>query len=480
MGNADVELIAHLMRRAGFGATRDQLDSYAAKGYESTVEELLGAVEEQRMSDELIRRFHPELSGMMGPYAAGENWIYRMATTSTPLREKMALFWHGIFATGYPKVIHGKALSDQIRMFRSYGMGSFRTLLVELSKNPAMIIWLDNQDNHKDAINENFGRELLELFSMGVGNFTEEDIKECARAFTGWTIANREYMELRSQRDSNWPYIGRISWHFEYHAEDHDDGEKEFLGKKGRFNGEDVIDIICQQEATARFISRHMYSFFVADEPPVPEWPHTPPIDAAAIEQLSRTYLDNDHDILSMLRLLFNAEFFKAQRSWYTKVKSPVELVAGVVRLTGEFDRPRREILDRFFQALYMGQHLNSPPSVEGWHQGTDWVDTGNLVERVNFATQQVGDANKPGVQAMIDRIISKNESNISPEGLVDECLDQAGAILVSEDTRRVLVDFASQSSKVPSGVEDAEGGARQRIAGVLRMVASTKEFQRA
>ena len=114
-----------------------------------------------------------------------------------------------------------------------------------------MIIWLDNQDNHRGAINENYGRELLELFSMGVGHYSEDDIKECARAFTGWTIGNREYMEMRSMRDSDWPY-GRISWHFEYVPEDHDDGEKEFLGHKGKFNGEDIVDIICQQESTAR------------------------------------------------------------------------------------------------------------------------------------------------------------------------------------------------------------------------------------
>ena len=370
MGNSHVELIAHLMRRAGFGATRDQLEAHAANGYESTVDELLDPGEERRIGDDLIRRFHPELSGMMGPNASGENWLYRMATTSTPLREKMALFWHGIFATGYPKVIHGKALSDQIRMFRRYGMGGFRTLLAELSKDPAMIIWLDNQDNQKDAINENYGRELLELFSMGVGNYTEMDIKECARAFTGWTIGNREYMELRSQRDSDWPY-GRISWHFEYHPEDHDDGEKEFLGQRGRFNGEDVINIICQQQATARFIARHMYSFFVANEPPVPEWPDTPPADEQAIEQLSQAYFDSNYDITAMLRVLFNAEFFKSKNSWYTKVKSPVELVAGVLRLTGEFDRPRQEMLDRHQQAVFMGQYLNNPPSVEGWQEGT-------------------------------------------------------------------------------------------------------------
>ena len=193
MGNDDIELISHLMRRAGFGVTRDQLETYAASGYEAAVESLLDPGEEQRMGDDLIRRFQPELSGMLNQNSSGPNWLYRMATTNAPLQEKMTLFWHGIFATGYPKVIHGKALSDQTRMFRRYGMGSLRTLLVELSKDPAMIIWLDNQDNHKGATNENYGRELLELFSMGVGNYTETDIKECARAFTGWTIANREY-----------------------------------------------------------------------------------------------------------------------------------------------------------------------------------------------------------------------------------------------------------------------------------------------
>ena len=241
-----------------------------------------------------------------------------------------------------------------------------------------MIIWLDNQDNHKDAINENFGRELLELFSMGVGNYTEQDVQECARAFTGWTLGNREYMELRSMRDSDWPY-GRISWHFEFQEEDHDFGDKEFLGQRGQLNGDDIVDIICQQEATARFIARHMYSFFVADEPPVPEWPYTEPQDPAAIDLLVQAYFDSGYNIAAMLRALFNADFFKDETIWYRKVKSPVELVAGVLRLTGEFDRPRKEILERYQQAVFMGQFLNNPPSVEGWHQGIDWIDTGSL-----------------------------------------------------------------------------------------------------
>ena len=471
----DIGLIAHLMRRAGFGANREQIGMHANAGYHNTVEALLNPSEEDRMDDHLIRRFHPELSGMMGPNAPGQNWLYRMATTSAPLREKMALFWHGIFATGYAKVIHGKALSDQTRMFRTFGMGSFKDLLIQLSKDPAMIIWLDNQDNHNGAINENFGRELLELFTMGVGNYTERDIKECARAFTGWTIANREYMELRSQRDSDWPY-GRIAWHFKYHPEDHDDGEKEFLGQRGRFNGEDIIHIICQQEATARFISRHLYSFFVSDEPPIPEWRYTPPTNPEAIDELTRVYFDSNYDISAMLRALFNSSYFQSQDSWYSKVKSPVELVAGVLRLTGEFNRPRREIIDRYFQASYMGQFLNNPPSVEGWHQGTDWLDTGTLVERVNFASQQIGDSTKPGIQAMIERIASTPNNVASPEDLISVCLEEMGVISVEEDTMKVLIDFASQGHDQPI---NASNDGSQRISATLQMVASTKEFQR-
>ena len=471
----DIGLIAHLMRRAGFGANREQIGMHANAGYQSTVEALLYPGEEDRMDDLLIRRFHPELSGMMGPNAPGQNWLYRMATTSAPLREKMALFWHGIFATGYAKVIHGKALSDQTRMFRTFGMGSFKDLLIQLSKDPAMIIWLDNQDNHNGAINENFGRELLELFTMGVGNYTERDIKECARAFTGWTIANREYMELRSQRDSDWPY-GRIAWHFKYYPEDHDDGEKEFLGQRGRFNGEDIIHIICQQEATARFISRHLYSFFVSDEPPVPEWRYTPPTNPEAIDELTRVYFDSNYDISAMLKALFNSSYFQSQDSWYSKVKSPVELVAGVLRLTGEFNRPRREIIDRYFQASYMGQFLNNPPSVEGWHQGTDWLDTGTLVERVNFASQQIGDSTKPGIQAMIERIASTPNNVTSPENLIRVCLEEMGVISVEEDTMKVLIDFASQDHDQPI---NASNDGAQKISATLQMVASTKEFQR-
>ena len=478
MAKQDIQLLAHLMRRAGFGATRDELEACVSDGYEATVERLLDTSAPAAMSEYLIRRFHPDESSMLNGLSGKYAWLYRMTTTNAPLREKMALFWHGIFATGYPKVINAKPLSDQIRMFKRWGMGSLKDLMVELSKDPAMIIWLDNQQNHKEAINENYGRELLELFSMGVGNYTEEDVKVCARAFTGWTIGNREYMELRSNRDSDWPY-GRISWHFEYRPEDHDDSEKEFLGESGEFNGEDIVDIICKQPATARFISRHMYHFFVADEPPVPQWPYEPARDPEAIDVLSQAYFDGNYDIRSMLRVLFNSDFFKSESCWFEKVKSPAELVAGVLRLTETLDTPRYETIGKGQRMDFMGQMLNNPPSVEGWDGGLAWIDTGALVERTNFASEELGDTETPGGQALIRRLAADNGGTVTPERLVDVCLDHLGAISVQEETRSRLVKYAGEGGDIRVDGPDLGGAAQRGVADVVRLIAATPEFQR-
>jgi uncharacterized protein (DUF1800 family) len=472
----DVKLMAHLMRRAGFGASRGRLDELVEQGYDETVENLLSAIDRPtRITDNLIRRYHPEYSGMMGNQSPSGNWMYRMVSTDAPLREKVGLMWHGMFATGYSKLANGKVLHDQIRMFERHGMGSFKNLLMELSRDPAMIVWLDNSENHNGSVNENYGRELLELFSMGVGNYTEHDVKEAARAFTGWTIGNTEYMTLKSARDSVWPY-GRLSFHFEYKEHDHDNGEKEFLGHKGNLNGEDIVDIICDQPATAAFLSRHMYSFFVADEPPVPEWPYKEPRDPEAIAALSKVYFDSDYNVEEMLRFLFKSDFFKSEQARYQRVKSPAELVAGVLRLTGEFNRPKVDMNPTNLQSTYMGQWLLNPPSVEGWHWGTEWIDSGALVERVNFASERLGNIESPGVQTLIDRILSNSNGGLNAEDLVERALDELSVADISDKTRSALVEFAkTQVNQLDSGNAGPE-----QVANVLKLVGATPEFQRA
>ena len=366
MSSEERHLIAHLARRAGFGATPEELDHYEEIGYQALVEEFLNPQNPQHIPDDLIFRRHVDLHTMQGHNAA--YWAYRLISTQCPLEEKMALFWHGVFATGEGKLNNLGSLTNQIGTFRRCGLGRFDDLLIELSKDPAMIIWLDNHTNHKDSINENYGREILELFSMGVGNYTEDDIKSASRAFTGWTVKNGEYMAMMAQKDSIWPY-GRILWHHEYRDHDHDDGPKTFLGEEGDFNGEDVVRIICEQPATARFVSRHLYNFFVADEVPVPQWLDTPPLDPDAIDTLAAAYEEHDHDIRSVLRVLFNSDFFKEAR--FRRVKSPTEVIVGTLRKTGEYAVPNggdNGIFMVMEEAGFMGQKLLDPPL---WRDGT-------------------------------------------------------------------------------------------------------------
>ena len=467
MSNQDIALMAHLMRRAGFGASRDELESRVEMGYEAVVEDLLYPTDPQNMPDDIIRRYHTEQAEMRLSDGAAAYWLYRMITTRCPLEEKLSLFWHSLFATAYNKLNQARALVNQIDMLRRHGMGSFSNLLVELSKDPAMIIWLDNNENHKDAINENYGRELLELFSMGIGNYTEDDIKECARAFTGWTLGNAEYMAMRAARDSIWPY-SRISWFFDYREADHDDGEKTFLGETGRFNGQDIIEIIVRQEATARFVCTRLFQFFAADE-----------VDEDGehlISEMMRTYFDSNHEIRPILRTLFNSEYFKSDKARFSRVKGPVELVVGAVRLAGSYQAPTQGIEQVARQAMYMGQGLLQPPSVEGWHEGIEWVDSGALVERVNFVAQELANVENPGVRKIIDRL--EGDGILSPEALVDRCLDLMGPIEVSDETRDSLVEFAAHQGDLSLQGHQPGDEAEKRVGGLLGLASATKEFQ--
>ena len=455
-----IALMGHLMRRAGFGASHAELETRAGKGYEATVEDLLHPDRFEPVDDELLYRFLPGYEGALGPPLNQADWVYRMINTERPLEEKMALFWHQLFATGNSKVDNPPELTQQIVMFREHGMGSFRNLLVELAKNPAMIFWLDNNGNHRGAINENWGRELLELFSMGVGNYSEDDIKEASRAFTGWTIGPK------IPRNP----LGRFYWNFEYRPEDHDEGEKTFLGHTGAFNGDDIIDIVVKQPATARFLSRHLYNFFVADEPQVPSWNITPPNDPAAIDALIATYNETDGDIRAMLRTLFNSDFFKEAR--YSRVKSPAELVIGTARLAGNFQGPRPGFNQLAFECAYQGQELLNPPSVESWHTGAEWIDGGALVRRVNFAAGLLGDTSMPGVQAIISNL--RERGAMTPSQLVEACLELAGPVEVSEATYSELLEQARLDGDISWDDDHSE----RRVGVILALIAASRDFQ--
>jgi uncharacterized protein (DUF1800 family) len=462
----DLQLLAHLFRRAGFGATRDVLEQAVAKGYEATVEELLHPEAAPAVEDEMLQRYYVETKESFQLDGAQMTWVYRMINTQRPLEEKMALFWHGLFATGFNKCDDPRVVARQIRMFRRHGLGNMVELLVELSKDPAMIYWLDNCESTGLAPNENYGRELLELFSMGIGNYTEDDVKAAARAFTGWTLAPT----LPRQ-----PY-GRFDWEFEYRPDLHEDSEKTFLGETGRWNGEDIVNIIVKQPATARFIARHLYNFFVADEPQVPAWSIEPPRDPQAIEILANAFRESHYDLRVVLRTLFLSDFFRSEKACFAKVKSPVELVIGTMRLVKDFDFPRFGLREIALECRYMGQDLLNPPSVEGWHTGKEWIDTGCLVERINFAAQQVGDVTKPGVRFIIDRL--RAASPLSPERFVDMSLDLIGPLHASQETRAALLHYARLGGELRFGTTDEERTSAQRVGELLQLIVASREYQ--
>ena len=463
--NQDIALMAHLMRRAGFGATYAELEERVAQGYEATVEDLLNPEAQPDLEMDLLERHFVDWKEMNALEVNQAYWTYRMINTRRPLQEKIALFWHGILCTGNSKCEHGRQVKLQLDMFRDMGMGNFDALLKGLARDPAMVFYLDNCMSHKGAINENWGRELLELFSLGVGmdgqaNYSEDDVKEAARAFTGWTITNAV---------PRYPY-GRYEANFIYNPYDHDQEEKTFLGETGNFNGDDIVEIIARQPAAARFVSRHLYNFFVADEVQVPAWQNTEPRDPEAIALLEQTYFDSGFNLTAMLRVLFNSDFFKDAR--FEKVKSPAEVVIGTMRLVRDFTTPRLGLNPLSNVIRYMGQDLMNPPTVEGWHTGAEWIDSGTLVERINFAADQVGNQKLPGVQDIVSRL--GREEITGAESIVDRCLEMMGAYELAPETRDQLVAFASNGGDANVGTPEYS----DTIAQTLQLIVSTQEYQ--
>ena len=467
MSDSALSLTAHLIRRAGFGTTRGELEEYASRSYDDLVDELLDPASVPDVDEDVLQRYYPELTHKDSLQAWSGRWIYRMVNSRAPLRDKMALFWHQVFATAWHKSEHTPCMIDQIESFRRVGMSDLRTILLELSRDPGMVFWLDNCENFSAEPNENYGRELLEIFSMGVGNYTEQDLKMAARAFTGWTFA---------QPIPLYPY-GHYEPEFKYVEEEHDGAVKTFLGETGRFDGEDILDIIVRQPATARFIARHLYNFFVADEAQVPAWGVEPPNDPDAIETLAQAYFDSGGDIREMLRVLFKSDFFKEAR--FKRVKNPAELIAGTIKLVGTHRFPEPGLTDLVQASTVMGQELMNPPTVEGWHTGREWVNGGTLNARVNFAVDQVGDVSKPGIQEIVSRLQDVG-SPLSPDDFVDRCIELAGPLEVGDETRASLVRHAAAAGELRFDTEDERKASAERVARILQLIVAVPEYQMA
>ena len=468
----EIALMAHLLRRAGFGASRDEIEARARQGYDSVVDELLNPTDDPGIDEDLLYRAYPSYFDKAAIETGQTEIVYRMINNKHQLKEKMALFWHTILCAGDNKVDNARTTSMQYDTFRDKGMGNFKELLLWLSTDPAMLYYLDNIESHKTAVNENYGRELLELFSLGVGmdnefNYSEDDVKACARAFTGWNLAPTIPV---------FPY-GRTPFEFRFDPADHDYSEKTFLGETGNWNGDDVVEIICKQPSAARFVARKLYDFFVADEPPVPSWRLAEPRDIDAIKQLEKAYFDSGYEIKEMLRVLFNSDFFKDQAVRYMKVKSPAEVVIGTMRMAQDHTEPKPGLFFVAMEPKYMGMDLLNPPTVEGWHMGREWINSGSLIDRINFASKILGDTSLPGVQSMVGRLMDQGET-LSAEQMVDGCLDLVGPLTISDETRTELVGHVAQGGELRHSTDDEKVDFARRVGETFQMIATTSEFQ--
>jgi uncharacterized protein (DUF1800 family) len=279
-------------------------------------------------------------------------WADRMVATNRPLQEKMALFWHGHFATGENKVRDYRKMLVQLDLFHRLATGNFRELLIGVATDPAMLVFLDAGQNVKDAPNENFGREVMELFTMGVGHYSESDIREAARAFTGWVNDDLS---------------------FKVDDAKHDAGEKRFLGRVGHFDGVDILNIILEQKVTAEHIAGKIYRYFVRED-----------LSPAFAERLGAILRDNDYEIKPLLRTIFLSRDFYSEPSVGTRIKGPVELVVSMYRELGVRQLPG--VPDFNNATSELGQVLLNPPTVAGWAQGRAWITPGMLLARGNLA----------------------------------------------------------------------------------------------
>jgi uncharacterized protein (DUF1800 family) len=435
----------HLHRRAAFGATREELQAALRDGLPSTFNRLFDGDPSRAAQDKNLAREGSEIAQRNDALNVRAWWVERMLHGGQPLREKMVLFWHNHFATSISKVQSALLMYKQNELLRKYALGKFRPFLLEVSKDPAMLVWLDSNSNVKGKPNENYAREVMELFSLGVGNYTEKDIREAARAFTGWHADGDR---------------------FAFKPDLHDDGQKTVLGRTGNLNGDDVVAAVLDRPATARYLVRKLYRFFVSES-------HQPP--DALLQPLADSFSKSDYDIAGLVRTLLRSRHFFSDHAYRQRVKSPVEFVLGCVRATESRVVTPRALVARM---ELLGQHLFAPPNVKGWEGGTAWLNTATVVARHNFAhglCMGGGELNLGDPQAAIAIApdpagMARRAGITSPEALVAFYAD----IMLQGD-----IDKAARAKLVAHVAGKEEGPERdQRIREMIHALMTMPEYQ--
>ena len=431
-------LAAHLYRRAGFAANMAELDESVALGAAASIDELSNpsppSDEFQSTSAMLAQR--TVAAGNVQQLAAW--WLYRMLNTPDPLLEKLTLFWHGHFATSAAKVDKAQMMLDQNEMLRRHARGKFEDMVRAVSRDPAMLIYLDSTTNRRIHPNENYARELMELFTLGVGNYTEKDVKEVARAFTGWEV---------------------LGDHFVFNSAQHDTGGKSILGRTGNFDGDDAVRVVLDHPAASRFMARKLIRFFVFDEPAAPD---------SLVDPIARHLREEEFRIGPVVRRILGSNLFFSDHAIGRKVRSPVELGVGLLRALGATTS-----LIKLAQGLGdLGESLFHPPNVKGWDGGRTWINSSTLLGRANLVRQlllapetRYENSSGADLAAAADRAGAN-----TPTKTVDWLLELLVAVPVPPGAREPIVQLA--------GDRDGPADRSRRIIDVIHAISALPEFQ--
>ncbi|MCI0489936.1 MAG: DUF1800 domain-containing protein [Blastocatellia bacterium] len=467
---------AHLLRRMGFGGSAAEIDDLVARGREGAVDYLINysQIDNSAMEDLLQRSFDFSDPFDFPRFNIAELqrwWLTRMVFTRRQFEEKMTLFWHDHFATAVSKVPELFMYIQNLTL-RNNALTRFDDLLLRVAQDPAMLIWLDGITSVRGRPNENFARELQELFSMGItdtvtgeANYTEQDVKEIARAFTGWQVA---------------PVRDRpFEWNFFVNQALHDNTAKTVYGQTANFTGQDIITIVSARRATARYLAKKLIDYFVYPLDSSPE-------DLATIEKFADVYMNRNHSILELLRAIFTSDEFFSPRAQFALVKSPVELIVGAIRVLGatynpgSVDRGQNPNLLGFF-TTFLGQQLFNPPDVAGWTMNLGWVNTATLLNRFTFADfvaiNRPGDPNAPGLYLSHAQL--KSQAKKKAKKTVKKLLNQMGPLTVDAETMNALISYLEtddQGNFVKFSRDDLTVDKKMR--GLIHLVMCMTEFQ--
>lgn len=479
MTNIAYDEAAHLLRRLGFGGPPEEISDLASRGREGAVDYLMdfSQIDNGGMDRLLAAGFdlsNPDDPAKFNLEEIQRWWFTRMAHTRRQFEEKITLFWHNHFATAVSKV-NERFMFIQNQTLRNHALDRFDTLLLNVAQDPAMLFWLDGVTNVRGNPNENWARELQELFSMGIvdavteeQNYTESDVKEIARAFTGWTV------RPPGRTDTN-----RLNYQFAIDPNQHDEGLKTVYGQTANFSGQDIVTIIAAKPATARFIAKKLFEAFA--------YPLTSSsADKAAIDKFANVYMTSGHSIKSVARAIFTSDEFFSSRAMFALVKSPIELVVGSVRMLGAIYNPGTLQRPGGSNILadassFLNQQAYNPPDVAGWRPNLAWVNTSTMLNRFTyadfFASSRTANPNAPGLWLTHDQL--KKLTKGSAKKTVGKFLEVLGPLPVDAATVRKLRDYLQVNDGGDVvGFSPDDRTIDQKVRGLVHLIMCLTEFQ--